>query len=247
MQITFLGTNGWYDSKMGNTLCILIKSEKYNIILDAGSGLAKADAFLDQNKQTFIFLSHFHLDHIAGLHVLAKFRFTQPLIFLIGEGMTEALKGFIAKPFTCPLYQLPFRTKILELPKQQKRLPFMAKVLDLLHADPTIGIRLTLEDKTITFCPDTGYCPNSVELGKDADLLITECAFKPGETSQTWPHLNPEIAAKIAQESKAKKLILTHFDASQYLTLKDRKDALSVARITFPETQISTDGWQLEL
>jgi ribonuclease BN (tRNA processing enzyme) len=247
MQITFLGTNGWYDSKMGNTLCILIKSEKYNIILDAGSGLAKADEYLDQSKQTFIFLSHFHLDHVAGLHVLAKFRFTQPLIFLIGEGMTEALKSLVAKPFTCPLYQLPFRTKILELPKQQKRLPFMAKVLDLLHADPTIGISLTLEDKTVTYCPDTGYCPNSVELGKNADLLISECAFKPGETSQTWPHLNPEMAAKIAGEAKAKKLILTHFDASRYLTLKDRKTALSAARATFSSTQISTDGLQLEL
>jgi ribonuclease BN (tRNA processing enzyme) len=232
MRITFLGTNGWYDSKMGNTLCILITTKQYNIILDAGSGLAKADEYLDQSKQTFIFLSHFHLDHVAGLHVLAKFRFA---------------KNLVARPFTCPLYQLPFRTKILELPKQRKRLPFAAKVIDLLHADPTIGIRLTLEDKTVTYCPDTGYCPNSVELGKNADLIIAECAFIPGETSQAWPHLNPETAAKIAHEAQAKKLVLTHFDASRYLTLKDRKTALSAARITFPATQISTDGLQFEL
>lgn len=247
MQITFLGTNGWYDSSTGNTLSVLIQSKQYNIILDAGSGLAKADRFLDQSKQTFIFLSHFHLDHIVGLHTLAKFRFSHQLTFLIGEGMTKTLKSLVAKPFTCPLDQLSFDTKIMELPRQQQLLPFLAKSLELLHPDPTIGIRLTLEDKTITFCPDTGYCQNCVELGKDADLLITECAFKPGEVSQVWPHLNPEIAAKIAQESKAKKLILTHFDASRYLTIKDRQDALSTACITFPETQISTDGWQLEI
>lgn len=247
MQITFLGTNGWYDSNMGNTLSVLIASKQFNIILDAGSGLAKADKFIDQNKQTFIFISHFHLDHIVGLHTLAKFRFAHPLIFLIGEGLTNTLKGLVAEPFTCPLDQLPFTTEILELPKQQKLLPFLAKALDLIHPDSTIGIRLTLEHKTITFCPDTGYCPNCVELGKNADLLITECAFKSGQISQTWPHLNPEIAAKIAQESKAKKLILTHFDASRYLTIKDRKDALTAARISFPKTQISTDGWQFEI
>jgi ribonuclease BN (tRNA processing enzyme) len=247
MQINFLGTNGWYDSDMGHTLCVLVNSKQYNIILDAGSGLAKADAFLDQSKQTFIFLSHFHLDHIAGLHALPKFRFTQPLTFLIRDGLTEVLKSFVAKPFTCPLDQLPFKIKILELPKQQKSLPFTAKVMDLLHVDPTIGIRLTLDDKTVTFCPDTGYCPNSVELGKDADLLIAECAFRPGETSKVWPHLNPETAAKIAKESKAKKLILTHFDALRYLTMKDRKDARSAARIIFPATQISTDNCQIEI
>jgi ribonuclease BN (tRNA processing enzyme) len=247
MRITFLGTNGWHDSKMGNTLCILLNSEQYNIILDAGSGLAKADRFLDQSKQTFIFLSHFHLDHIAGLHTLAKFRFTQPLVFLVGEGLTGILESFVAKPFTCPLDQLPFKTKIMELPGQQILLPFPAKSLDLPHPDPTIGIRLTLEDKIITFCPDTGYCQNCVELARNADILITECAYKPGETCQTWPHLNPETAARIAQEAEAKKLILTHFDASRYLTIKDRNGALSAARITFPETQISTDDWQLDI
>src|SRR5574340_787190 len=197
MQIIFLGTNGWYDSITGNTLCILIKTDQYNVILDAGSGLAKADNFLDQSKQTFIFLSHFHLDHISGLHVLAKFRFIHPLIFLIREGSTGTLRRFLAKPFTLPMEKLPFATKIMELPRQKNRLPFTIKALDMIHSDPTIGLRLTIEDKTITYCPDTGYCPNCVALAQNADLLITECALKPGEFSESWPHLNPDIAAKI--------------------------------------------------
>ena len=247
MKITFLGTNGWYDTDTGNTLCILIDSADFNIILDAGTGLAKVDRFIDQSKQTFIFLSHFHLDHIAGLHTLTKLRFTQPLVFLIGEGFTALLKSFLNKPFTCPMDQLPFKTDILELPKQQGLLPFPVITLDLIHPDPTNGIRLTLEDKIVTFCPDTGYSSNCVELGKDANLLITECAFKPGELSTTWPHLNPEVAAQIAYESRTNKLVLTHFDASRYKTLSERESALIAARLTFPETIISIDGLQIEI
>ena len=247
MQITFLGTNGWYDSPTGNTLCILITTKQYNIILDAGSGLAYADQYLDQGKQSFIFLSHFHLDHIIGLHTLEKFRFIDPLIFLTRDGSTGTLRSFVDKPFTAPLDTLSFKTKIMELPLQQDELPFPAKVLDMLHADPTIGIRLTLEGKTLAYCPDTGYCQKCVELAMNADLFIADCAFLPGEASKTWPHLNPETAAKIAQESKAKRLMLTHFDAARYVTLGDREKALATARLTFPETHISTDGRQVEL
>ena len=247
MQITFLGTNGWYDSVMGSTLCILISSNQFNIILDAGSGLAKADTFLDQDKKTYIFLSHFHLDHIIGLHTLGKLRFSLPLTFLIAQGATKILKNIVARPFTTPLNQLPFKTEIMELPGKPHRLSFPAKVLDMLHPDPTIGIRLILEDKIITYCPDTGYCPNCVELAKNVDLLIADCAFRPGEVSHTWPHLSPETAAGIARESGAKKLILTHFDASRYLSLKDREEALSAARSIFPSTHISIDGWRLHI
>ena len=43
MDIIFLGTNGWYDSPTGSTICTLISSEHYHILLDAGNGIYKAD------------------------------------------------------------------------------------------------------------------------------------------------------------------------------------------------------------
>ena len=102
----------------------------------------------------------------------------------------------------------------------------------------TLCILITTEEYNLINC---------VELARNADLLITECALKPGENSQIWPHLNPETAALIAQEAKAKQLILTHFDASRYLTMQDREAARSAARLIFPETEISVDGGQINL
>jgi len=75
MEIIFLGTNGWYDTKTGNTTCTLIETEDYFIILDAGNGLYKIDQYITSTSKRpiYLFLSHFHLDHIVGLHIMSKF------------------------------------------------------------------------------------------------------------------------------------------------------------------------------
>ena len=75
MKVVFLGTNGWYDTETGNTICTLLQTDRFDIILDAGNGIHKVDRHIDGGKPVFLFLSHFHVDHIEGLHILAKFRF----------------------------------------------------------------------------------------------------------------------------------------------------------------------------
>ena len=77
MKIVFLGTNGWYSTGLGNTPCILVESEKFYIILDAGDGIYKLDNYIKKDKPIIMFLSHLHMDHIIGFHILNKFRFEQ--------------------------------------------------------------------------------------------------------------------------------------------------------------------------
>ena len=50
MKATFLGTNGWYDTTTGNTVCILIETEKYDMVLDAGNGIHKLDSYVSGRK-----------------------------------------------------------------------------------------------------------------------------------------------------------------------------------------------------
>ncbi|MEW6086718.1 MAG: ribonuclease Z [bacterium] len=247
IKITFLGTNGWYDTKTGNTICVLIDCTDYYIVLDAGNGFGKLDRHIDQNKPVYIFLSHFHLDHIIGLHTLAKFRFKKKLYIIGQKGTRNILKIFLNWPFTLPRKNLKFKSEIIEVPKELNKLPFKARVLPMLHASPTLGIRLEIENKAITYCPDTGYCENAVKLSKNADLLIAECAYTLDFNIKNWPHLNPETAARIAKKSGAKKLILTHFDAGKYPDFKSRKDAESIARKIFSETIASRDGMKKEI
>ena len=95
MKVTFLGTNGWYDSITGNTCSVLIQTEEYDIILDAGNGIAKADRYISQDKPAYLLISHVHIDHIVGLHTLVKFKFRKGLRICGQSGITALLKMFV--------------------------------------------------------------------------------------------------------------------------------------------------------
>jgi len=246
-KIIFLGTNGWYDTITGNTICILIDTSSYTIILDAGNGIAKLDRYVDFNKPAYLFLSHFHLDHIVGLHTICKYTFSRGLWICGQEGIESILDKILDTPFTIPVKDLPFDTQFVELPSQKDQLPFSVVSLPLLHASLTMGYRFEVDDKIITFCGDTGYCDNTVKLAEGADLLITECAFQPGQENINWPHLNPETAARIAKESMAKRLALVHFDAEMYKTIEERKNAQDVAQKIFPDTVATVDDMVVEI
>lgn len=243
MLVTFLGTNGWYDTDTGNTICILITTNKYYIIFDAGNGIYKIDNYCKKKKPAYLLLSHFHLDHIVGLHILNKIKCFRELRIFGPKGTKNILKKFINKPFTMPISQLPFPVEIYELPGERKKVPFYVDAKPLLHSTLTLGFRIELNGKIISYCPDTGYCENAVELARNADLLIAECAYKAGQMSEEWPHLNPETAAKLAKESRAKKLALVHFDADIYKTLKERKQAEISAKRIFKNTIAAKDDF----
>lgn len=248
MNVAFLGTNGWYDTPAGNTICILIETPQAVILLDAGSGLHKADRFFSAEKPVHLFLSHLHLDHIIGLHLLNKFDIPKGLTIHCRKGDLKALKTIIAPPYSLPFSALPYRVDFMEHDGLSVNLNgFSVQTAPMLHSVPTIGFRLVIEGKTIVYCPDTGYCDSAVELAEGADLLIAECAFRPGEESEQWPHLNPESAAKLAKDAGAKQLALVHFDAFRYPDLETRQKSGYIAKKLFERTLCVEDGSFLKI
>ena len=246
MKIVFLGTNGWYDSPTGNTVCILIETDKASILLDAGNGLYKADRYIGPDKPVHLFISHTHLDHIIGLHILNKFEFKQGLTIHTQPGTATALQTMFSSTYSLPFANLSYPVEIEEFEGLYKNQNFEVQTAKMQHSVPTIGFRISIENKIITYCPDTGYCDNAVKLAKGAELLIAECAFRPGEESELWPHLNPETAATIAVEAQAKQLALIHFDAHRYPTRESRQKAQETAQAIFPNTVATTDEQFIE-
>lgn len=249
MNVIFLGTNGWYDTEMGNTICTLIETENYFIILDAGNGIYKLDQYINKTskKSISLFISHFHIDHISGLHILNKFSFNQGMKIYGQAGTKDKLDNIINTPYTIPFVRLPFKVDINELSEGIHNIPFSVECRFLHHSSPCMGYRFELEGKIITYCPDTGVCENAIKLARNADLLITECSFKSGQSNAEWPHLNPEDASQIANEAKARKLALIHFDANIYRTLKERKEAETIAKKIFQNTFAAIDNMQIQV
>jgi len=241
MKIIFLGTNGWYDSPTGNTICILIETDQASILLDAGNGLYKADRYIGRNKPVHLFISHTHLDHIIGLHLLNKFEFMQGFTIHTQPGIKTALQTMFSSTYSLPFANLGYPVVFEELEGFYKNQSFEVQTAKMDHSIPTIGFRVSIQNKIITYCPDTGYCDNAVKLAKEADLLIAECAFRPGEESEHWPHLNPQTAARIAVEAQVKQLALIHFDAFRYPTIESRLQAEETAKTFFPNTIATVD------
>jgi ribonuclease BN (tRNA processing enzyme) len=194
-----------------------------------------------------LFLSHFHLDHLAGLHIMAKFRFKQGIMIVGQKGTKKILAQLLRQPFTLALKDLKTKVTVREVNGGNKRFPILEAALKLKHVSSCFGFRFRLQDKVIAFVPDTGVCDNAYRLAGGADLLIAECAFAPGQKSDDWPHLNPESGAKIAKETGARRLALVHFDAEIYKTLAQRARAGKIARRIFPRTVVTRDGMVLTL
>jgi len=241
MRIVFLGTNGWYSTNEGNTSCVLIDTDDFYIIFDAGDGIYKLDEYVREEKPILIFLSHLHFDHIIGIHTLAKFRFQQKIQFYGAKGTASSLSEVIKHPFTVPFDDLPLNIQVLDS-TQKDDFSFPVKYLPLKHSDYCLGYQISIDGKLITYATDTGLCENLYKISENADIFITECSYKIGQEKWGWPHLKPEEAAMVAKKSNCKMLVLTHFDASIFKTKRQRKKACFKARKIFNNTKFATDG-----
>jgi ribonuclease BN (tRNA processing enzyme) len=90
-------------------------------------------------------------------------------------------------------------------------------------------------------------CDNLYKIAENADLLITEGTYKDGQEKWGWPHLKPEEAAIVAKKSNCKMLILTHFDASIFKTMKQRSEAKYKAQKIFQNVKIATDNLVIKI
>ncbi|MCX6770252.1 MAG: ribonuclease Z [Candidatus Micrarchaeota archaeon] len=250
MRIHFLGTNGWFPSRMGNTVCAAIGWRDRLLVLDAGDGFSKLAPLMAKLRvrKADVFLSHLHLDHAIGLHSLPLMPKGFEIRIFAHKSYLRALKQLIAHPYTATPEEEFAKVKLLPLKTGCNRLPYSVQLLPLKHADPCFGMRFELDGKAVAYCTDTGTCKNISRLANGADLLITECGLLPGSSpNNAWPHLSPEMAAGEAKKAGAHRLILSHFDANKYPSPTLRKRAQKAARKIFPQAIAAEDGMEFEI
>jgi ribonuclease BN (tRNA processing enzyme) len=106
--------------------------------------------------------------------------------------------GFYSEQFTLQEYD-PLRT--LELG------PFTLQFVPVVHIPPTYAIRVSGR-KTFAYSADTGPCAGLIEVARDADLFLCECANT--EQSDYPFHLTPRQAGSAAGDAAVGELVLTH-------------------------------------
>ncbi|MBU0614845.1 MAG: ribonuclease Z [Nanoarchaeota archaeon] len=102
-----------------------------------------------------------------------------------------------------------------------------------------------VKGKKISYLLDSRPCSMAVELAKNADILICECAYADAlsDKARKYKHLTAGEAAMIARNADVKKLYLTHF-SQRY---KDTQEILEDATNTFPESVCAEDFMKITL
>lgn len=254
MKITFLGTNGWYTDENGNTPCILIDSKDHYIILDAGNGFYKLDKYIHDAKPVSLFISHFHLDHVNGLHFLNKFSFSNGLDVYVGKGRKKDFETLVNPPYTVGISknpqniaQLKSTVRLHELTEGLNNIQFPVSAFKQFHAYTDHGFRFEIDGKIIAYSGDCGITDASMKLAQNADVLIHECSYKEPKENDPWGHVDPTQAATLAKNAGVKQLILTHFDPTQYKSLDERKTAEQKAKEIFENTTAAVDDYEVIL
>jgi ribonuclease Z len=82
---------------------------------------------------------------------------------------------------------------------------------------------------SFAYVTDTKYCPNSVKLAKNTNILLHEATFSKemAEKARETGHSTTAVAVRVANESKTKLLVITHFSArftNEYNLLKEARE-----------------------
>ena len=97
---------------------------------------------------------------------------------------------------------------------------------------PFFAYRIEVDGKSIAFSGDTEWVENLVEIGRDADLLISECY----SFDKKVPfHLDYATLAANLPRIKPKRLILTHMNAD------------TLVRAATTGCQLAEDGLTVEV
>ena len=200
---------------------LLFYADEGPMLLDIGPGslrqLSRVGVPFD--KVNRIFMTHFHPDHVGDLvHFLFATRNPSVLnkrapFVIAGPQGLKPLLGMLQKAFG---HWLDIPSEIitvdeLSIEKQdQRRFPsFQLTSQPLKHTPRSVAYRIELlSGNSFVYSGDTGFCSEIIELARDAELLVLECAFPEGQAGEE--HLTPSEAGRIGTLAKVGRLVLLH-------------------------------------
>ncbi|GAB4376551.1 MAG: MBL fold metallo-hydrolase [Calditrichia bacterium] len=218
VKVRLLGTGTILADANRYCSSVLVETRKEKILIDAGPGTLYRikQIGLAPEDIHFIFLTHFHPDHVCDL---------VPILFALKNPYSGSKKlslriwgprGFnnfmhnLELAYGKWIHSFNEQIQFNELKRQLIDFPGFRVIWEkVVHKYESVGYRFEIGNQVIAISGDSGYCPELIRLSRNADLAILECSF-PDELAVEG-HLSPSLAARIAQEAKAKQLVLTHF------------------------------------
>ncbi len=216
MEILFLGTGEACDGLHPNS-SILLKNENSIFLFDCGFTVPHLffNTCNEHEKLAGLWLSHFHGDHYFGVPLLLL-RFYQddrrkPFSILNGVKAQEKITLLMELAYPGLLAKLPFPLHFVEIPPGEKIVygNLTWQTAECQHLPPAFGVRVSSYDKAIYYSGDGRPTSDSIELMRDADLVIHE-AFS--LDSDLPGHSSIAECLKVKREAGIKNMALIHME-----------------------------------
>ena len=216
MKLEFLGTAGYHPNDTRQTSCTYIPEAAKGcaFMLDAGTGVFRLIG-RKLPSQLHIFLSHAHLDHVSGLTYLYNVLLHQKTQVTV-HGAPSTLETISNALFDSPLFPLPFEHPQQPIEPGQKLTVcgVQVSVFPLTHPGGSLAYRFDWPKRSLAYVTDTAGDMRYIDFIRNVDLLIHERNFSDDlhEIAVASGHTTSEQVVRVALQSKAKRLALTHFN-----------------------------------
>lgn len=212
-----LGFGGWLSNPYFGQSGYLIRTEKLNILLDAGEGtyrsLRQCEG-LSAKDLNYVILTHSHGDHILGIPTLlqeALYEHTK-LRILATENTIASLKNIMNN------LQVPnfiSSAEFLELPYEGmvKVNNLVIRVFKAIHPPPSISVILELGNTKIAYSGDTSPNKKFLEAATRSDLLIHEVSATEDYAQEAlkYGHTSTSDLENIISIAQPKLFLPTHY------------------------------------
>lgn len=252
MKLTILGSGTLVPSGSRNSAGYFVELPDARVMLDCGAGTVHALARYQApwERMTQLFVSHFHVDHIGELASLFfAFRYgmktdrTEPFTIIGPLGLDRVVEG-LRMAFGSKLFDARFPVSV-RMMKPGERIDLgrdsTLTVAKTPHTDESLAVRIESRGRSLCYTGDTEHSEELADFFNKADVLISECSFR--EPREGQRHLSVREAARLAAQSKAKKLIVTHF----YFDVDEAELKDELEREFSGEVIIGRDGLVVDL
>jgi phosphoribosyl 1,2-cyclic phosphodiesterase len=254
----------------GNTPCLdFVAPDGTQFILDCGTGLRMlGNRWNAENlvlpRETHIFVTHYHWDHIQGLPFFAplyadknEFQFYSFRSKFLGpDSLRQVFETQMALPyFPVDFSAMSAKRKFRELEGGETFLVGENKVTarHLNHPQGCLGFRIETPAGTIVYATDNEPGDPALEkslreLADGADIFVNDAQFTPLQLAtrkKGWGHSSWKEGVKIAREVGAKTLVLFHHDPDS--TDRAVDNLLRDAREEFDSVFAASEGMVITL
>jgi ribonuclease BN (tRNA processing enzyme) len=249
--VRILGSGGWIPTSTHQTCSALLRDGDAAVLIDAGTGIERLisdRSLLDGVETLDLVLTHFHLDHVAGLAYMPGLRgaggcpprIWGPADAVFGGSTDEVLRRAFTPPFADADYGLVAR-EVCELAVGEQQVgPFtLVTRRQEGHSTPTLALRF---GDLFTYCTDTPYDAGNAELARGSRVLLHEAWGTEGAPEQTSIHSSARDAARVAEAAGVDRLVLIHLHP-----LTGHDTLLEEARSGFAAVELAYDGLEIDL